>query len=295
MAIAIIGLGKWGKNLVREFSKLETVSFCVSEGNPENINWLRQHYPNITHTSDFDSILNNKTINSIVIATPIKTHYRLSLKSLKAGKHVFVEKTISDDSKKALKLLELARRKNLALFVGHIFRYHQIFEKIRIINKNEDIQFVKFDWTKLDSSSENIFLDLISHDLFLMNELFGTPKTVKLLNSTSLIDKNDIILMEIKFSKNKKCIVDVNRCFPIKRKTVTIKTKNNLFIWDDKKLYKFNNKTHLFEVHYESTKTPLEIECEEFLKTIDAPKKDFSNAKKAVKVLQILEKFRLLN
>ena len=60
MSIAIIGLGKWGKNLVRELSKLETVSFCVSEGNSKNVKWLKQNYPNIVHTTNFNSILNNK-------------------------------------------------------------------------------------------------------------------------------------------------------------------------------------------------------------------------------------------
>ena len=57
MSIAIIGIGKWGKNLIREFSKISTISHCVSNGNKHNIHWLKQKYPHIIHTTNFQSIL----------------------------------------------------------------------------------------------------------------------------------------------------------------------------------------------------------------------------------------------
>jgi len=40
--IAIVGMGRWGKNLIRDFSKLSKVKTCVTTGNRKNMMWLRK-------------------------------------------------------------------------------------------------------------------------------------------------------------------------------------------------------------------------------------------------------------
>lgn len=288
MSLAIIGLGKWGKNLVREFSKFSTISYAISNGNKTNIRWLKQNYPQIKHTTDLKSVLKNKSVTSIIISTPISTHYDLSLQSLKHGKNVFVEKTLSENSSDALMLLKIAKQKKLHLFVGHIFNYHPIFKKVIELDKKEKIQYMKFDWLKPDSSKENILLDLLSHDLFLIRRLFGQPTSIKLLSSQSIFHSNDIISIEIKFSKLI-CILNINRCFPKKSKTISFHTKKNFYVWDDYSLYKFNNNTKKFNSIFTSKKTSLELECKEFLKTLKT-KDDYLNAKYSIDVLKLLEK-----
>ena len=90
--IGIIGMGKWGKNLIREFSNFAEISICVTNGNQENINWIQKNYPKTKISTNVNDILNENNIDAIVIATPIITHYELIKKSLESGKHVFVEK-----------------------------------------------------------------------------------------------------------------------------------------------------------------------------------------------------------
>ena len=43
----IIGIGNWGKNLVRDFSKISDIKKCTSNGSIENITWLKKNYPSI--------------------------------------------------------------------------------------------------------------------------------------------------------------------------------------------------------------------------------------------------------
>ena len=78
-------------------------------------------------------------------------------------------------------MYDLAKNNNVSLFVGHIFLYNQIFKKIQNIIKNEKIEFIKFDWNKTGLFSQNIFLDLVSHEFSLAINLFGLPITAKLL------------------------------------------------------------------------------------------------------------------
>mgnify|MGYP003994117809 CR=1 FL=1 len=75
--IAIIGIGNWGKNLVRDFSKISDIKKCTSNGNIQNIEWLKKNYPSIDYVNNHKEIFNDEEINAVIISTPIKTHYTL--------------------------------------------------------------------------------------------------------------------------------------------------------------------------------------------------------------------------
>jgi len=292
--IAIVGMGNWGKNLIYEFNKISNIMFCTSTGNSKNILWLKKNYPNIKYVQEFSNVVNNPLIDAIVIATPINSHYKLVKKSLECGKNVFVEKPLATNYKNAKNLYDLAKNNDVSLFVGHIFLYNQIFKKIQNIIKNEKIEFIKFDWNKTGLFSQNIFLDLLSHEFSLAINLFGLPITAKLLYSENLYSKNDLICIESKFKNQVKCLININRCSNFKRKSITIKCSKNIYVCEDNTMYRLSPKTLQFTNYFKTDKTPLEIECKEFIKNIKLTKKDFSNAKNAVNVINVLEKFGFL-
>lgn len=289
--LAIVGLGIWGKNLVREFSKISNVVVCTSNGKKENIQWLKKNYPNIHYSKNFHELLQNESIDAVVIASPIKTHYRLSQNVLNVNKHIFIEKTISEDSKNARKLIALAKNRNLMIFVGHIFLYHPILKKLKQIHNCESITYLKLNWMKSGSFDEDILLDLVSHFFSIIIELLGAPKTVKLLNSKKIISLCDIVSFELGFTANKKCIIDINRVSNFKKRSITIVTKKNIFEWDDNDLYKFNKRKQLFELMLKPKQTALEIECKTFIKNLNN-KPNYSNSEKALKVIQLIERCR---
>ena len=72
-----LGIGNWGKNLVRELSKIHCIKKCSSNDNLKNIRWLKKNYPSIQYVSDSKEIFADKEINAVIIATPINTHYKL--------------------------------------------------------------------------------------------------------------------------------------------------------------------------------------------------------------------------
>ena len=117
--LAIVGIGKWGKNLINEFSKNSNIIMCQSTGNKKNIAWVNKNFPNIQHTKNFEDILNNKLIDAVVIASPIKTHFFLSTQVILAQKHLFVEKPMSMNFNDTKKLVNLAKNQNVVLFVQY--------------------------------------------------------------------------------------------------------------------------------------------------------------------------------
>ena len=128
--IAIIGIGNWGKNLVRDFSKISDIKKCTSNGNTQNIEWLKKNYPSIDYVNNHKEIFNDEEINAVIISTPIKTHYTLVKKALLSKKHVFIEKPLCSNISEAKELIQIAKKNNILLFVGHIFLFNEVLKKI---------------------------------------------------------------------------------------------------------------------------------------------------------------------
>ena len=105
LKVAIIGCGYWGPNLVRNFTNLEncTVTYVVDKL-PDRLGKIKKLYPEIDTTKSFDQVLEDTEIDSIVIATPVSTHYNLAKRALEAKKHVLVEKPMTNSIKDAEEL-----------------------------------------------------------------------------------------------------------------------------------------------------------------------------------------------
>lgn len=290
--LGIIGIGNWGKNLVRDVSKISCVKTCSSRGDPKNISWLKKNYPSIQYTSDSKEIFADKEIDAVIIATPINTHYNLVKKALLSKKHVFVEKPISSTLSKAEELIKIAKKNNLLLFVGQIFIFNEILKKIVQISKRENITYVNFVWNKFGTFDEDIFLNLVSHDLSIILTLFGKPKKIKLVSAFGFISQCDVVTLTLELPNNKKCQIHVNRCSNHKQKHVTIFTQKNIYVWDDHRLYKNNKKSSSFRLVFESRHTPLETECKEFIKKLNETKFSYESAYLAKDVIQLIQKLK---
>ena len=288
--IAIVGMGRWGKNLIREFAKFSKVKTCVTTGNKKNIVWLRQNYPDIDHVTDINKILNDPNIDAVVISTPINNHFTIAKKSLESKKHVFVEKPLAKTVSQAEKLIDIANRNQLCLFVGHVFLYNEIFKKIKTIHKTESIKYANFEWKKLGTFDEDIFENLLSHDLSLNLELFGIPKKIRINSKYGLITPVDRFSLELVFNKTRKSEITIDRTSHFKKKTVMIITQKNSYIWDDDKLFKFDKKTKTYKKIFQPKNTPLYLECKEFIRIINSKRCSTDSAILAKKISELILK-----
>ena len=290
--LGIIGIGNWGKNLVRDFSKISDIKKCTSRGNVQNIKWLKKNYPSIEYVSNQKEIFNDEEINAVIISTPIKTHYALVKQALLSKKHVFIEKPICSKLSDAKELIKIAKRNNLFLFVGHIFLFNEVLKKLIQISKKEKIIYTQFQWNKFGTFDEDIFLNLLSHDISIILKLFGKPKKIKVQSSFGLISKCDVVTLNLELSQNKECQIHLNRCSDNKQKLVTIFTEKNVYLWDDLKLYKNNKKSDQFKLIFESKSTPLEIQCKKFITELNKSKKSSEYANLAKDVIQVIQKLK---
>lgn len=290
MNIGIIGVGFWGKNLIREYSKISNVVICCTKGNRKNTKWIKSKYPEIKHTTDAFEVINNRDIDAIVIASPISTHFKLALLSLRANKHVFVEKTLAENFCDAKRLLREAKNKNKILFVGHIFWYHEVLKKLKKMVKNDHIEKMILDWKRLGNFNEKLSLDLLSHFISILIILAGKPKMMK-IESMGFITPCDVMSANGKLENGSEFFININRISNVKHRIIAIKTRTHTYLWYDDSLLKYDDIKREIKELYHPKKTALEIECGEFINSVMRRKKNYDNAEMALEVMQVLEKY----
>jgi len=130
--VGVVGLGYWGPNLARNFDRLPgaDLAYCC-DLDEDNLAKARSLYPNAIVTDDYARLLADETLDAIVVATSVPTHYALGKKSLEAGKHTFVEKPIALKASDAEDLLTTADAKGVKLMVGHLLEYHPAVRKLK--------------------------------------------------------------------------------------------------------------------------------------------------------------------
>ena len=125
MKIAIIGYGYWGINIAKTIEKLRERGLdfeieSIFDMDNSRVQEAQKLY-NFTPYESFEAILNNENIEALFIITPPQTHYALAKKGIQAGKHIFVEKPLTTNSREAYELYDLAEKKGVILHCDHVF------------------------------------------------------------------------------------------------------------------------------------------------------------------------------
>ena len=111
VGVGVVGYGYWGPNLARNFAEAEAAQLvAVCDMDPAKLGLAKRRHPAAVITREFRDLLTDSRVDAIAIATPAQTHYQLALAALRAGKHVLVEKPLTQNSEQALHLVEEAER-----------------------------------------------------------------------------------------------------------------------------------------------------------------------------------------
>ncbi len=175
--IGVAGAGYWGPNLIRNCHELGYLT-AVCDVNASVLDALRQQFPAVAYTQSFEDLLQAPT-DAIVIATPANTHADLSLRALKAGKHVFVEKPMALNTADGAAMVDAADHAQRTLFVGHLLLYHPAIVKIKALLSSDTvgqlwhIRSRRVSLGKL-RAHEDVWWSFAPHDVAVVLALMGT-------------------------------------------------------------------------------------------------------------------------
>jgi UDP-2-acetamido-3-amino-2,3-dideoxy-glucuronate N-acetyltransferase len=307
--IAIAGMGYWGKNLVRNFAELGTLS-VVCDSSATVGETLRRDYPNVRYCSDYSAVLSDPEIAAVALATPAVTHYRMARAALEAGKDVYVEKPLAIEVGEGRELVELAEKRGRILMVGHILRYHPAIVKLQELVRNGALGKIQcFYSNRLNigkiRTEENILWSFAPHDISVMLALLNeNPSRVHCQGGAYLTRHIfDVTLSQFEFPSGVQAHIFVSWLHPFKEQRLVLVGSEKMAVFDDTAEHKLVLYPHKVEWKNRiptavkaqgenivlDDSEPLKTECRHFLDCVASRQTPLTDGKEGLRVLTILD------
>jgi predicted dehydrogenase len=238
--IAVVGLGYWGPNLVRNLHELPGASLeLVCDTRPEALTQIAKRYPGLRTTTDFCDVLSSD-VEAVAIVTPVGTHAELAAAALEAGKHVFVEKPLASSSREAEALIALASSADRVLMPGHTFLYSPPVNVIRDLIQAGDLGEIYFISSSrvnlgIHQSDVSVVWDLGPHDFSILRYwLDEMPHTVSALSRSCVIPGvADVAFVNLQFGSGAVAHVELSWLAPGKLRRTAIVGSDKMVVYDD--------------------------------------------------------------
>jgi len=240
--IAQIGVGYWGPNLLRNFvANGDCEVITVVDLSKERQAFVKGLYPSIKVTDKISSALDDETIGAVIIATPVATHYELSIKALEAGKHILVEKPMAISVRDVQHIGEVAKENGLVAMVGHTFLYNAAVRHVKkIIDSGEigDIRYIYSQRLNLGRIRDDVDVlwNLAPHDISIIQYWLDDLEPVLINNNgMDFIQKDiaDVVFMNIIYPGKIMANIHVSWLDPVKIRKMTIVGSKKMIIYDD--------------------------------------------------------------
>lgn len=229
LGTAVIGCGVWGRNHARVYSELpSTRLLSVADLNPAVSKEIGKRYRAKWHT-DAESVIKDPEIDLISICTPTVTHYDIALKAIEEGKHILVEKPMTNTIEEAKALIEAAEKNSVILTVGFVERFNPaVQEAIKRVADGEIGEVILAHTRRVSRSPGRIgdvgvIKDLAIHDIDIVNHIFkGDPESVYAIAGRIAHNYEDYANINIRYKGDRTAFVETNWLTPRRKRTLTI-------------------------------------------------------------------------
>jgi predicted dehydrogenase len=241
LRVAVIGLGYWGPNLVRNLYEIPGAKVeWICDLDTEALARVRRRYPGLRRTTNVDDVLEDPRVDAVAIATTVSTHYGLGSRALEAGKHVFVEKPLAGSHQEALELVELAADRGLVLMPGHTFLYSPPVNRIKeLIDSGEVGEIYSISTSRvnlgLHQPDVSVAWDLGPHDFSILRYWLGElPEYASALARSCIIPGTpDVAFVNLLFPSSTIANVELSWLSPSKLRRTTIIGSRRMVVYDD--------------------------------------------------------------
>ncbi|HEY2918441.1 MAG TPA: Gfo/Idh/MocA family oxidoreductase [Candidatus Binatia bacterium] len=309
-AVACIGAGHWGTNLIRNFHELNALALiCDSDG--RRLKAARSQYPDVDCTESFNTVLADARIGAVAVATPAETHAVLVRQALLAGKDVFVEKPLCLDVEEGRSLIALASAQQRILMVGHLLWYHPAILKLKQLIEDGELGRIRYIYSNrlnlgMIRREENILWSFAPHDISVILGLISEmPDHVEAQGGNYLHDRiADVTVSLLSFPSGIKAHVFVSWLHPYKEQKLIVVGERQMAVFDDvaadHKLVLYPHvilwKGQMPVPHKAKGRPvpidkgePLRAECEHFLGCLQSRQMPRTNGEEGLRVLTVLQ------
>ncbi len=243
VGVAVIGVGYWGPNLVRNFVSFEGTELrWVCDTDHDRARAAVSALETVRTTVDIDDVLADEGVQGVAITTPPATHADLAARCMEAGKDVLVEKPLARSTEEAVKIVELADELERVLMCDHTFCYTSAVRKIRELIHNGSLGEIQyFDSVRINlgliQADVDVFWDLGAHDLSILDYILPEdvrPVSVAAHGSDPLgVGHPCVGYLSVGLSNGSIAHAHLNWLSPTKIRVTIIGGSKKMVVWDD--------------------------------------------------------------
>src|SRR5258708_34586118 len=307
--VAVIGVGYWGKNLVRNFYELGTlVALCDSNQLLEED--YKKKYQGVKFCTNYQEVLSDPSIHAVALATPAVSHFEMAKAALEAGKDVIVEKPLAIDVKHGEELVKLAEEKHRILMVGHILRYHPAILKLQKLIQDGTLGKINYLYSNRLNigkirTEENILWSFAPHDISVMLSLLNEMPARVTCQGNAYLNRDvpDVTLSHFEFPSGVQAHIFVSWLHPIKEQRLVIVGSEKMAVFDDTAEHKLILYPHKVEWRNRIPTAvkkngenvvldecePLRVECQHFIQSVTSGISPVSDGAEGLRVLRVLD------
>jgi UDP-2-acetamido-3-amino-2,3-dideoxy-glucuronate N-acetyltransferase len=310
MKIAVIGAGYWGANLVRVFHQMG-VLYRICDSNATQLQQLGAKYPGVKLDGGCDAVIDDPSVDAVVIATPAECHYATARKALLAGKDVYVEKPLTLNCEEAERLTDLAESKGRILMVGHLLEYHPAITRLNELIEQGELGRVEYIYSnRLNMGKvrreENALWSFAPHDISVILLLLKRMPIQVAATGGTYLQPNiaDVTISTMLFDRGVRAHLFVSWLHPYKEQKLVVVGEHRMAVFDDvrktEKLQIYDKKIDLVNGQFVVEKPaarnvefspaePLSLECRHFLECIETRQTAKTDGRDGWRVLKVLE------
>ncbi len=223
--VSVLGVGSLGKEHVRIYGQLAAageVEFVgLHDVARETAQKLAQKYRVRAFNSFSEAV---EASDALSIVTPTATHFELTKPLLQRGRHVLVEKPMTDNAAQAAELVELAQQHKCVLQVGHLERFNPVFKYLETVaTEPRFIETHRLSPYPARSTDIGVVLDLMIHDLDVVLAFVKSPVTsVDAVGIPVLSPSEDIANARLRFANGCVANLTVSRVSPERMRKIRV-------------------------------------------------------------------------
>ncbi len=314
--LAIVGLGYWGPNLLRNAWETEGVRVTVvCDRDARRLQPIVRRYPALRRTEHYEEVLGADDVDAVVLATPVGTHFPLAREALLAGKHVLVEKPLAQSSEECRQLIELAGSRSLVVMPGHTFLYSPPVRKVKeLLDAGElgELFFGTFSRVNLGihQSDASVVRDLGPHDFSMLLYWLGEPSFVRAIGRDSVgSGQLDVAFIDMGMPSGTLVHIELSWLAPTKLRRTVLVGSERMVVYEDtgpEQVRVFDRGVDMIEpqsfgeyqLSYRSgdilsprldADEPLRLELEDFVAAMDTGREPVSSPKLGLDVVRMIE------
>ena len=236
--VAVIGAGRWGKELVRAFDSLGVLR-VVCDADAAHLDALVTS-AGVKRCSRVEDCLSNPEVDAVAIAAPASIHYELARPALEAGKDVLVEMPLALSVRDGQALAEIAAAANRVLMAGNVLRYHPAVCKLKEIIDTGEIGRVEYICSNRLSpdplrAEESILWSFAPHEVSVILGLLGEMPVTASCQGGDYVGRgvSDVTVSQLVFAGGVRAQVLVSRLRPFKEHWLVVAGSAKIAVFDE--------------------------------------------------------------